>query len=431
MKILQIALLLLSFVRAEALTLEELQRSFQIKRLKIEDAGKTKIATLSHKYLVALEKTQKKYQDSGRLDDTLAIQAEIDLVKSEKWPLPPLAGKAPLDLVSLRKIYFKSYLSVQRETGTELMSSVDTMDQLLEKQVSALTKAGDLNGAQAARRYRKELGDDEGIKGYRALLARVWADGSSSVGMRIRRAGDHLEVLVRYDSSGEISPESKISNVVEITGGKIEKGDTEAKTLGEFIGSKGFKVDPFVALEKTFNDRTLAPVNVTALETQFLKKDEDETGVRLVSIAKPVNTHISLGHCLPGLSEKGTYEVKVRYFIPKTNDVIKGIKFVQGVGQSIPGSESKTVGKWETLSFTATSTHDRKNLLLYLYFDPKAAGVQKKGDYLNLSSLSVKHIAFSAYIVERFDKDGAIVESFRVPAEQKQIARNGAILPQN
>lgn len=425
-----IILLLLSFGKVEALTLAELQKSFQVNRLKIEDAGATKHVALGQKYTAALEKTGKKFQKAGRLDDTLAIKGEIALVKSQTWPLPPLDKEAPFDLLSARKLYLKSYLMIQRETGKKLMASIGTMDKLLQKQVVSLTKANDLEGAQAAKKFWDDLNNDPKIKEYRALLERVRSDGSSSVGMRIRRPGDNLEVLALYDSSGKISANSKIENVVEISGGKNEKGETKAQTLGEFIGAKGYEVDPYIAIDKTFDDRTLDPINATSLETQFLKEDEGEKGVRLVSIVKPVNTHVSLGNCLPGLSEKGTYVVSARYFVPRTNAALKGIRFLQGVGVARPGSESQEIGKWDTLTFTATSSHELRNLLLYFVLDPKANKVQKAGDYVTLASVSVKHTAFSAYMVERFDRNGAVVESNLASGEQKQIAENGVVLIQ-
>lgn len=49
--------------------------------------------------------------------------------------------------------------------------------------------------------------------------------------VRIRRASDNVEVNVAFDSNGEVSDSSGITNVLETP----DRGDTTATTLGEFI----------------------------------------------------------------------------------------------------------------------------------------------------------------------------------------------------
>ena len=132
---------------------------------------------------------------------------------------------------------------------------------------------------------------------------------------------------------------------------------------------------------------------------------------------------------LPALAQKGTYKVNLRYFVPKQNKSIKGLQFVQGVGGPIPGSITQKTGVWSELDFTSTSLNENDYLLLYLRSDKKSPLAAIAGDYVSISDVTISHIAFTACIVERFDKDGAISESSISIDQQKTIAQNGSILP--
>lgn len=432
MKLIQLILFWMFVMPAQALTLEELELSFQANRLRITDESATNLSELRGKYQAALDKIRKKRQSAGNLDEVLLIDEEIKLVESKTWPLPPLAKGAPAELVSARKIYFKAYLGQLKRSGRELVTSADKMKELLDKKVVELTKSGDVAGAQKARAQSKALDGDQEIGAARALLSRVRDDGSAPVAWRVRRAGDNLEVLVRYDSGGKVSADSKVENVREITGGQGERGDTRAETLGEFLGIKGYEVDPYVALKKTFNDKELGPgMHATDLKVEFQKKDAEKEGVRLVSIANPKNTYVSFGRCLPTVAEKGTFRITVDYFIPETNVLMEGFKFFQSEGGMLQGSlalEGK--GKWINHQFTSSSIGKSKMLLFYLHYSKDANGKQNPGDYITIASTMVKHIAFTAYLVESFDRDGAISESLVDAAKQKPVATNGVLIPQ-
>ncbi|MDA7629361.1 hypothetical protein OAF06_02840 [Akkermansiaceae bacterium] len=419
---------LLSVSFSCALTLQELQKSFQVERLKIESEEGKKISSLRANYSKALVKIQVKYQKAGRLDDALSVKKEIDLVQEGASPFPPLEGKPPFELISARKIFSKQSITLRKVSAKDLVGLAKKMDKLLAQKVIELTKSGELEDATEARAYREKLTQDQVIVAATTLINRVRADGSSAVAMRIRRAGDNLEVDVRYDSRGKVSLESPIENVVEKTDGKEEKGKTSAKTLGEFIGAKGFEVDPYVTFSNDFTKRGSGKLGVSSLELGFVKKDADKVGVRISIPAKSVNPHGKISGVLPTLAQKGTYRVRLNYFAPKENKAVNGIQFVQGGGSPIPESISETSGAWEELEFTSVSTNEHDYLLFYLRSEKKVPLTEMKGDYITISDMSISHIAFSAYIVERFDENGAISESSPKSDQQKAMAQNGSLL---
>ncbi|MDE0861528.1 MAG: hypothetical protein OSA93_15300 [Akkermansiaceae bacterium] len=412
-----------------ALTLQELQKSFRVERLKVENDENTKISSLRANYSKALSKIQTKYQRAGRLDDALKIKEEITMVQGDTSPLPPLAEKPPVELSSARKIFFKQSIAIRKKSGNTLIGLATKMDKLLSQKVLELTKLGNLEKATEAREYRKKLKEDQVITAAHTLINRVRSDGSSSVALRIRRAGDDLEVHVRYDARGKVSLESPVENVVEKSGGKKEKGETSAKNLGEFIGAKGYIVDPFVSYSNDFRKKDIGRLRLTSLELGLMKEDEGEVGTRITIPANAQNPHGKISEALPALAQKGTYKVNLRYFVPKQNKSIKGLQFVQGVGGPIRGSITQKTGVWSELDFTSTSLNENDYLLLYLRSDKKRPLAAIAGDYVSISDVTISHIAFTACIVERFDKDGAISESSISIDQQKAIAQNGSILP--
>jgi hypothetical protein len=429
MKFLTLILLALLLEISAALTLDELQQSFTVKRLTIIDARTTKLAGLRNNYSAALERIQEKYQKAGRLDEALLSKKEIDLVAAKTWPMPPISAEAPKDNVSARKLYIRNHLEFQKKAGLSLVRAADKMDELLAEKVISFTKAGDLESAKRTRVIQKAIENDKFITDARALIQRVGEDGSSPVALRIRRAGDDLEVDVRYDTSGKISLQSPVENVVELTGGKKEKGSTAAKTLGEFIGGKEFKVDPYVAFTKIFDDREVGPLSFTAVETEFKKTEVGETGLKIQVAAKPKNIHVSLGDCLPVLSEKGTFRVEIRYFVPQSNKYINGLKFSQGgVAGPMPGSLTTKIGEWNNFSFDMVTRSENPCLLLYLNSKERVPEPRLTGEYILISQLKVTHQSMSADLVQQFDREGGQTSVNLEQDKQTLFAINGELV---
>ncbi|MDA7887883.1 hypothetical protein N9A86_00685 [Akkermansiaceae bacterium] len=432
MKTLILIFMALLLGRSLALTLDELQQSYTVKRLKIVNAQETKIQELRRNYSEALGRIQQKYQKAGRLDDALLSKKEIDLVTAKIWPMPPISEDAPSDIISARGLYVRSYIDFQKTAGQSLVRDAVKMEALLAEKVISLTQAGDLEEAKKARDYQKSIESDPVLLEARALIQRVGNDGSSPVALQIRRAGDDLEVEVRYDSSGKISLQSPVGNVLEITGGKKEKGSTKAKNLGEFIGGKGFTVDPYVAYTKKFDDREIGPLGFSAVEAEFKKKQGGETGLKIQVAVNPKNIYLSLGDCLPVLSEKGTFRVEIRYFVPQSNKFINGLKFTQsGVAGPIPGSLTTKIGEWESFSFEAVTRSENPRLLMYLNSKERVKEPLLTGDQVLISHLQISHQSMSAYLVQKFDRDGG--RSFLNPDADKQtlFALNGDLVSTN
>lgn len=411
------------------LTLEELQQSFIVKRLKIVDASASDLDVLRQNYVAALGRIQQKYETAGRLDEALLSKEEIGLVSAETWPMPPMAKAAPRDLVSARKLYIRNHIEFQKKAALSLVKAAEKMDRLLSEKVISLTKEGDLEAARKAQTIQESIEEDKVLTAARALVQRVGKDGSSPVALRIRRVGDDLEVEVRYDISGKISLQSPVENVVEITGGRKEKGSTEAKNLGEFLGGKGFTVDPYVAMDKNFADREVGLMRFTALDSDFDRNEAGEAALRLEVSANPENIHISIGDYLPALSEKGTVRVELRYFVPKSNKFINGLKFVQAELGPIPGSLTTKVGEWEDFGFDVQSGSENPRLLMYLNSKERVPEPRLTGDSVFISRLRVSHQAMSAYLVKEFDRQGG--ESLvQLAADQQSLfALNGALVP--
>jgi hypothetical protein len=215
--------------------------------------------------------------------------------------------------------------------------------------------------------------------------------------------------------------------VVEITGGKKEKGSTKARTLGEFLGGEGFDGDPFVVVNQTFNNREMGLVRVSSLDTEFNKSQDGETGVLLKVAANPKNIYVSLGDCLPKLSEKGTFRVEIRYYIPKTNKYVNGFKFAQGEAGVIAGSLTTKTAEWETFSFESATRSENPRLLLYLNLKERVQEPQLTGDSILISQLKISHQSMSAFLVQEFDQEGSQASLNTEADKQTLFALDGKI----
>ncbi|MDB4669951.1 hypothetical protein OAG50_04605 [Akkermansiaceae bacterium] len=275
---------------------------------------------------------------------------------------------------------------------------------------------------------KESLMSDQIIVSARTLVKRIRPNGSSPVAMRIRRAGDQLEVLVRYDARGEVSLKSSVENVTEKTGVTKDKGSTRAKTLGSFIGAKGFTVDPYVSYSNDFKKGDLGAARSYSLELEHKKEDKETTGTRIRIPAKAENPRIYFPGVVPPLSKKGTFRLRARYYVPTTNKSIVGIQFSQSAGP-LPGGIGGKKGAWADLEFTYEATAEADGLFFYHVCSPDVPVAARAGEYASLAELTITHESFSAYLVERFDEHGAVAETSAEAANQKAVVTNGILLP--
>jgi hypothetical protein len=246
--------------------------------------------------------------------------------------------------------------------------------------------------------------------------------------MQIRRYGDNLEVLVHYDRSGKISMDSTVSNVRESTEPGRELGDTKATTLGEFVGAKGYKVDPYVAYHQIF-DKAEAPGMIFAEIIPTYKTSIDgETGMALAFQPAAKNPRIGLGDLLPTTSTGGSARIQARYLVPKQNQALQGFTFIQYVGAPLAGKRFASQGAWadETIQFEAA--HEMPGLLFYLTLIEGKKVPDAAGESILLRELRIEHSVFSAFLQKRIDPSGKPIDDITDPAKQVQIIRNGILI---
>ena len=416
----------LTALPASALTLAELEKSYEDKRSEIRLEKDKSMDGLKKSYLGALTRIETKYQRAGRLDEVLLVKDEMKDISIEKWPLLALPKKISLEVAAPRKIYLKKYIEIDQTAAREAAKTADKMLALLEKQSVSLTKSGDLQQALLARQIKDEIESDDKLTDARKLLANVMSDGRSRPALRIRRFGDNKEVIVRYDMRGKISMDSPVSNL-----GETDKsiGNTSAKKLGEFVGAKGYEVDAFVMFDKTFNDEDLAGIAFTEIKTIPKFKAEDSLGLALSLKKKPVNPYAKIPVTLPLVTDSVSTRLTIRYFVPETNIALIGFQLTSR-GQPFGGEIFATQSKWVDKIVSSGPFSNDGKLLLYLQRTKNWKQPIPVEDKVVLGSLKIEQIKFSAFVIQRLGKNGVIAEEFKDPASQPKFISNGELLPQ-
>ena len=420
----------LSALPASALTLGELEKSYDDKQSEIRLEKDKSVDGLKQSYLGALARIMTKYQRAGRLDEVLLVKDEMKDISNEKWPLLALPKKISLEVAAPRKIYLKKYIEIGQNAARQTAETADKMLALLEKQAVNLTKKDDLQQALLARQIKADIESDTKLTDARKLLANVMTDGRSKPALRIRRYGDNIEVLVRYDARGKVSPDSPISNVKE----KDKAiGDTTATVLGEFIGTEGYDIEPLTVFEQSFGQKDLGPLLMRGIVPTFKKDEAGEIGVGLSIDPLEKNWRFGINDVAPPSSAPGTVRVSCRYFIPRKNKEILGFKFTGGVDGIKLDKLFEKRGKWITESVEGTSAGKFGTILCYPLLNKtggKANIAKASTEYLVLASLKVEQIKFSAFIVQRLGANGVITETFEDPTKQPKFATNGKLLTQ-
>jgi hypothetical protein len=408
-----------------ALSVEDLQVSFQAAVLKANESRDKQIGTLDQRYTAALANLQEKAQKKADLEEALAIKNEGKLIAEKTWPLPPVPGEHAKILNRPRQTYLKTRLGIEREWALSMSNLADKMEEALEAQVTSLTKAGNLKEAQRAKELLEKIQKDPELAKARELPSRVTRSGRSRAGYLVRRNGDDLEVLVRYDSEGKISLKSPVENVVEQTGGKREKGKTNARTLGEFVGADaGFK-ESYVALNHTLEDGKLTPQEIYGVDISF---QNDEGTV--YEIRKGVkNAYLGFPNLLGTLSSPATYRISGELNIPKENKTLSGLFFRHGNSNgTVLGEQITSSGNWQTV--TREGAGGSPLPLLRIHFTGFKLSDMKKvwGDRVVFKNLRVEFIKFSAHIVEKYGDSGEAMISEPDPSKQKLLVANGALV---
>ncbi|MDB4740040.1 hypothetical protein OAF91_06560, partial [Akkermansiaceae bacterium] len=288
-----------------ALSVEDLQFSYEAAVLETNEGRDEQLGTLNQRYLTALSKLQKQAQKQGTLDKAVAIKNEGILIEEKTWPMPPVPPAASKILQGPRGTYLKARFGIEKDWALKTVRLADKMEKALRAKIVSLTKSGNLEEAQGAQVLLKKIQEDPELANARELPSRVMQSGRSRAGFIVRRNGDDLEVMVRYDSEGKISLKSPVENVVEKTGGKREKGRTSARTLGEFVGIGAESTERHIALDYTPEDGKLTPDEVIGVDVSF-QRDEG-TIYKIRNGSK--NAYLGFPNLLGTLSSPATYRI--------------------------------------------------------------------------------------------------------------------------
>ncbi|MDA7862894.1 hypothetical protein N9A63_04710, partial [Akkermansiaceae bacterium] len=329
-----------------------------------------------------------------------------------------------------RGIYLKSRLGIERKWALATTNAADTMVTALGAQKLRLTKEGELKQAQAAEAQIVEISEDPRILNARELPKRLSKDGRSRVACIVRRQGDDIEVLVRFDSAGKISLKSPVENIREKTGKAGEKGGTSANTLGEFVGASNFESDPVVVFDETVESGKIVFEEVAGFEIKKRVSVSDKEGVQFSLMKGTNNGYLGMNEILPPLSEPATFRLTCEYLIPKSNKMISGISARHG--NSSQGANFKDfldqVGQW-TIGITEGVSASPDGLLrLHLRGVPFGDYPKAIGDSFLIRSLKIELLKTSASIVESYGSNGEVTSETKAKASQKLLVSNGTLI---
>ena len=418
----------LTALPASALTLGELEKSYDDKQSGIRLEKDKSMDGLKQSYLGALARIETKYQRAGRLDEVLLVKDEMKDISNEKWPMLALPKKISLEVAEPRNIYLRKRIKIEQNAARQTAETADKMLALLEKQAVNLTKKDDLQQALLSRQIKADIESDAKLTDARKLLANVMSDGRSRPALRIRRFGDNIEVIVRYDARGKVSPDSPISNIVEAD---KSNGNTSAKVLGEFIGAKGYDVKPRTILAQDFNGKELGKFQLGAILPDFQKSVSGESGVGLSPDPAGTNWHGAIVGVSPPISAPGTVRISCRYFIPRENKQIIGFSFNGETGGPFLNKSFEERGKWVDDEVEGSSVGEKGIILFYFKFPSSEVNVQQAIlESVVMGSIKIEQIKFTAFVVQRLGDNGVITETFEDPATQPKFATNGELLPQ-
>ena len=408
-----------------ALSVEDLQFSYEAAVLETNEGRDKQLGTLNQRYLTALSKLQEQAQKRGTLDKAVAIKNEGILIEEKTWPMPPIPQAASKALQGPRQTYLKARFGIEKDWALKTVMLADKMEKALRAKIVSLTKSGKLEEAQGAQVLLKRIQEDPELANARELPSRVMQSGRSRAGFIVRRNGDDLEVLVRYDSKGKISLKSPVENVVEKTGGKREKGRTSARTLGEFVGLGSENTERHIALDYTPKDGKLTPDEVVGVDVSS-KKDEG-TIYKIRNGSE--NAYLGFSNLLGTLSSPATYRIIGELKLPKENNTLSGLFFKHGnstgtiIGEQIIGS-----GNWETVIREGAGGSILP--LFRIHFSGfKLSDIKRAwGDKVFLKNLRIEFIKFSAHIVEQYGDSGEAIITEKNPSRQRLLVTNGVLV---
>ena len=238
--------------------------------------------------------------------------------------------------------------------------------------------------------------------------------------VQIRRASDNVEVNVAFDSNGEVSTSSAITNVVE----SPDIGDTTATTLGGFLTEESDILD-----EQNFSSdtgaflgfgATLTFDNDSVSDGSVSKDDCLEVELTSASNAYVRDTGANL--------YSGINNVKIRFeadfYAPSTNTSAVSVR-LQNTFEEINGGGSQvffptTKGAWTSVSVEG---YPNQNALQLLVLD------RTVGDVYYFANMKISIIGDNGTVVTWYDQSGNGNDATQdTTGSQPKIAEGGSLL---
>lgn len=132
--------------------LETLEKQFDSKvEAEVTNSYKAAVDDLNKKYLAALDRLRQSAQQAAKLDEALAVTAEMDRVKKgENDPVQDDSKVSPA-LKNLASTYRTSLVRLNSERDAKARPLNETYARALEDLITTLTKEGKLEEAKSAR----------------------------------------------------------------------------------------------------------------------------------------------------------------------------------------------------------------------------------------------------------------------------------------
>lgn len=126
-------------------------------RSEVQQVFDAAIADLNAKYTAMLDRTLETAQKAGRLDDAVALKAEVEAIAQGKGVPATDDNKAPATLKQVRDVYRASASRIDLDRAKKLQPLQTAFAKSLDPVVTNLTSAGKLDEATALRKYRDAL----------------------------------------------------------------------------------------------------------------------------------------------------------------------------------------------------------------------------------------------------------------------------------
>ena len=242
--------------------------------------------------------------------------------------------------------------------------------------------------------------------------------------VQIRRASDNVEVNVAFDSNGEVSASSAITNVTE----SPDQGDTTATTFGDFLTEDVTLYQPDYSSETGLGGLN----NINLYENQDgIGGKDDALKLEVVSTSNLHRAHKNI-NSLGG----GTDSITVSYemFVPSgsASQEKLGIALYYGPANNPAADYPSALDTWET--FTHTFDGGINTRLYIQLASVGGAGANNAyftgttGDHVYIRNLKVTQARNGATVTTWYDQAGSNDASQPLDDRQPKIAENGSVL---